>query len=245
MKATAIVPLHHATSYQAVWDRFTRQTWTQDSLADERRSWRRWLHTPVVAFIIPIGDPAVRSQLQDWQRALSPWLAYAPQPAERLHITLHIAGRISPLPWLPLPDTWRRHDLQRLATTIRTLVQEMDAFVVRIGPLNAFPNALFAEVQDETGCLRALRVRVRRAMPLRARPPLRWPFVPHVTLGLWGRQPVAPLVAALRPLRQVEPVPLRVETVRLTIYATDGRMPRAEVLCTAREEVIAEYVLKS
>jgi 2'-5' RNA ligase len=227
-------PRRDANAYPAIWERFARMKWTQDSLADERRGWRHWLLTPVVAFIIPLDDPAVCAQLESWQRALAPWLAYDPQPAERLHITLHIAGRLSPLPWLPLPRLWRRRDLHRLAETMQTLVHEMDAFAVGIGPLNAFPGVLFAEVQDTTGCLRTLRLGLRRGLPLRARPPLRWPFVPHVTLGFWGRQPVGPLVGALTPYRQVDSVPLRVEAVRLTVYSQNDGPPRVDLLQTAR-----------
>ncbi len=234
----------NANSYRAIWERFCRLRWTEDSLAEERRGWRRWLLSPSVAFIIPIHDEAVLTQLQSWQSALSPWLAYAPQPAERLHITLHMVGRLSPLPWLPLPHLWRRRGLDGLAAAAGSLVQGMDCFIVNIGPLNAFSNALFAEVQDETGCLRTLRTGLRRALPRRARPPLRWPFVPHVTLGYWGRQPVAPLVAALMPFRKVQPVPLRVERVRLTIYAVNNGPSRVDLLRTAREEIIAEFALK-
>ena len=230
-------------SYAATWERFSRLSQTQDSLADERRGWRRWLLTPVVAFVIPIDDPAVCAQLESWQRALAPWLAYAPQPAERLHITLHIAGRLSPLPWLPLPHFWRRSELGRLAERARPVFERFDPFEVGIGPPNAFPNALFAEVQDEAGCLRALRAELRRALPLRARPSLHWPFVPHVTLGFWGRQPVAPLVEALLPYRTAAPLPLRVTAVHLTLYHQDNALLRPDVLRTAREEILAEYRL--
>lgn len=236
--------LARSRDYAAIWERFCRLRWTQDSLAEERRGWRRWLRAPVVAFIIPIEDATALEQLRNWQRALSSWLVYAPQPADRLHITLHIVGRLSPWLWLFLPHAWRRRDLDRLSAAVAPLVQQMEVFTVGIGPLNAFPNALFAEVQDETACLRALRTGLRRALPLRARPPLRWPFVPHVTLGYWGRQPVAPLIAALASFRQIEPVPLRVERVRLTIYTTDEGAPPVDLLRTAREEVIAEYELR-
>ena len=233
-----------ANSYASIWQRFCRLRWTQDNLAEERRGWRRWLLRPVVAFIVPIDDAAVLAQLQSWQSALAPWLAYAPQPADRLHITLHIAGRLSPWPWLLLPNFWRRRDLERLAEGVESLVRGMEVFAVGLGPLNAFPNALFAEVQDETDCLRTLRTGLRRTLPRRARPPLRWPFVPHVTLGFWGRQPTGPLIAALTPFRSVQPVPLRVERVRLTIYAMDEGPSRVDLLRTAREEIIAEFVLK-
>lgn len=230
-------------SNAATWERFTRLSRTQDSLADERRGWRRWLLTPVVAFVIPVDDPAVCAGLESWQRALAPWLAYVPQPAERLHITLHIAGRIRPMSWLLLPSFVWRSGVGLLAERVRPVFERFDPFEVGIGPPNAFPNALFAEVQDEADCLRVLRTALRRVLPLRARPPLRWPFVPHVTLGFWGHQPVAPLVQALGPYRSVAPLPLRVTAVHLTLYHQDSALLRPDVLRAAREEIFAEYRL--
>ena len=53
-----------------------------------------------------------------------------------------------------------------------------------------------------------LRIKLRRALPLRARPASPWPYLPHITLGYWGEQPVAPVIAALRPWRDVTPLPL-------------------------------------
>ncbi len=231
-------------AYAATWERFSRLSRTQDSLADERRGWRRWLLTPVVAFVIPVDDPAVCAGLESWQRALAPWLVYDPQPAEHLHITLHIAGRLSPVSWLLLPSFLRRSEVGRLAERARPVFGRFNPFEVGIGPPNAFANALFAEVQDEAGCLQALRAELRRALPLRARPPLRWPFVPHVTLGFWGRQPVAPLVQALVPYRSAAPLPLRVTAVHLTLYHQDSALLRPDVLRTAREEIVAGYRLE-
>lgn len=231
-------------TYAATWERFLRLSQTQDSLADDRRGWRRWLLTPVVAFVIPVDDPVVCAALESWQRALAPWLIYAPQPAERLHITLHTAGRLRPAPWLFLPPYLRRLEVERLAERARPVFERFDSFEVKIGPPNAFPSVLFAEVQDDASCLRALRATLRRALPLRARPPLRWPFVPHVTLGYWGQQPVAPLVEALELYRAAVPLPLRVTAARLTLYHQDNALLRPDVLRTAREEIIAEYRLE-
>lgn len=232
-------------SYAATWERFARLSRTQDSLADGRRGWRRWLLAPVVAFVIPVDDPAACAELGSWQSALAPWLAYAPQPAERLHITLHIAGRLRPVPWLFLPFYLRRSEVGRLAERARPAFERFAPFEVGIGPLNAFPNALFAEVQDEAGCLRALRAALRRALPLQARPPLRWPFVAHVTLGFWGHLPVAPLVEALGPFRSAVPLPLRVTAAHLTLYHQDNALLRPDVLRTAREEIVAEFRLEA
>jgi 2'-5' RNA ligase len=117
------------------------------------------------------------------------------------------------------------------------------AFNVQIGPLNAFPGVLFAEVHEHVACLRVLRAKLRRALPLRARPPTVWSFLPHVTLGFWGKQPVPPLVKALLPYRTVNPVQLRVDTLHFTIY-TRSVTARQDFLEVAREEMIATYKLK-
>lgn len=96
------------------------------------------------------------------------------------------------------------------------------------------------DTDDE--CLRATRLHVRRALPLRARPPSPWNYLPHITLAYWGEQPVPPLVERLRPLREIEPLPLRVTRIRFTIYWRD-HLFTPDVLARAREEVVAEYTL--
>lgn len=231
------------TSYGAIWERFTQIGHTQDSLAAEQRGWRRWAQLPYVAFVIPVEEPAVLQRLATWQTALRPWLAYAPQPAHFMHITLHIAGRLCHPLWFWRPDVWRRSALERLARTVQPVIESFSPFDVLVGPPNAFPNVLFAEVHDRDSCLRALRARLLRALPLRARTLSPWAFVPHITLGYWGRQPAAPVIAALAAHRQDEPVPLHVRRIRFTIYARDLGEPASDTLVAAREDVLAEYHL--
>jgi 2'-5' RNA ligase len=233
-------------TFAANWEHFTRLRYTSDSIASERRGWRRWLLMPYVGFIIPVEDMAVTAQLVEWQAALQAWFQYDPQPAQRFHITLHYVGGFANALWrIFLPYRWQRKSLDQLAQRIRPTLEAIEQFEVGIGPLNAFDNALFAEAQDsDDECLRHLKLSLRRALPLRARPPTSWRFLPHVTLGFWGSQPVAPLVEALRPYREVEPLPLVVQTVLLTIYTRDSRPHRRSILRTANQEVVAEFHLK-
>jgi 2'-5' RNA ligase len=233
-----------AHSYATIWDRFAHLSQTQDSLASERRGLRRWLLLPHIAFVIPIEDPVAIERLTRWQEALRPWLRYDPQPADRLHITLHYVGVLRHKPWLLLPHSWRQAALSRIAEQARETLENFDAFDLQLGPLNAFPNVLFAEVHDSDQCLRLLRVRLRRVLPVRARPPSPWPYMPHVTLGHWGHQPATPLVKALKPYRAVDPARFRVARVRLTAYTRDVLPLRRDALRVAQEEVITEYRLK-
>ncbi len=230
--------------YSSKWQQFTRLAHTSDSLALERRGWRRWLLLPYLAFIIPITDPAVVAQLSEWQRQLGSWLQYEPQPLELFHITLHYVGLLRRRKWLLMPHTWRRDALSSLAERVRDDLNDCSQFDVRIGPLNAFSNVLFAEVQDDSQCLRRLRARLRWALPLRARPPVHWGYLPHITLGYWGRQPGSPLVQALAPYRTIDPILLHVDAVKFTVFTRDGVSLGPDLLNAFQEDVIATYPLK-
>jgi 2'-5' RNA ligase len=233
-----------AQLYARKWAEFTRLSVTEDTLAQDRPLARRWLLMPYVAFIIPIDDEAVRDRLIAWQSALAPWLQYQPQPRDRLHITLHYAGMLRRNRLAVLPYTWQRRSLPKLAQRVRGAVEHCPAFTVQIGPLNAFPNVLIAEVHAERECLRALRLRVRRALPLQARPPSAWTYLPHITLGFWGRQPVGAIVEALEPFRSVEPVPFTVRRLKLTVYERASSSHNSDVLAATRETTVAEFELQ-
>lgn len=247
-RASAGTPTGRASRYgfdfMTKWTQFTQRALTDDSLQRERRGFRRWLLAPHIAFVIPIDEEAVRAQLIDWQRGFLDVLPYQPEPVERLHVTLHYVGLLRTSPWMLLPNTWQRASLDAMAARIGRALTQCEPFTILIGPLNAFPNVLIAEVHDtEEECLRAMRLRVRRALPLRARPATQWNYLPHITLGYWGQQLVAPLIERLRPFRDVEPVPLRVSRLRFTIYWRSPLPATPDVLVRAREELIAEYPL--
>jgi 2'-5' RNA ligase len=229
--------------YQANWQAFSQLGQTHDSLAQETRGFRRWMHQPIIAFIVPLEDDDIGDAVAAWQAALRPWFLYDPQPRERLHITLHFVGMLRRGPLAFLPHTWTRTGLDRSAERVRDALDAIPAFEVGLGPLNAFPNVLYAEIQDDDECLRWLRTCLRRALPLRARPPTSWMYLPHMTLAYWGQQAAAPLIDALAPYRAIEPLRLPVTRVRLTIYSRDLVLA-ANTLVTAREQIIADFPLQ-
>lgn len=236
---------HRDEAFQANWQRFTRLAETSDTLADERIGDRRWRwRLPDIAFVIPVENEAAVARCVEWQQALRQWFEYEPQPADRLHITLHYLGDLRHHFWQWRLTTWGRASLRKLAEQTRVALAEFGPFEVLIGPLNAFPGGLFAEVHGDDGQLDRMRNAIKAALPWRAS--LLYigrAYLPHVTLGYWGRQPVDPLVQALSRYRDIDPVPLRVERVKFTIYARDAVPLRRDVLRTAREEVIAKYDL--
>lgn len=229
--------------YAATWMRFARLNHTTDSLAQERRGYRRWLLLPYLAFIIPITDVGAVAQLTAWQAALRPWLVYDPLNADQLHITLHMVGSLRYGLGMLMPHTWRRAALKGLAERAGMVIHGVAPLDLRLGPLNGFPNALVAEVQDDRQCLRLLRARLLRTLPARARPLRPWPYLPHVTLGYWGRQAAQPIREALEPYRSADPVTCRVTRIEFTIYYRETGDVTPQAVNKAREEVIAAYTL--
>lgn len=232
------------SEYQSKWEQFARLNQTIDSLAREQKGWGRWFQMPYLTFLIPFDDPHVVEQLVEWQQVFESRLHYDPLPPEHLHLTLHQVGFLRLRPWFWLPNLWRRAALPKLVQRVRPVIEDFEPFEIRVGPLNAFPNVLIAEVQDDNRCLHVLRARIRRALPLRARPSARWMYIPHVTLGYWGTQDISPLVDAIQPYRQVEPLTVRVRRVTFTIYSRQHLSLSRNVLRAANEEVIAEFALK-
>jgi len=237
---------HRAPSFAAAWDDFVRLSQTDDSLERARRWPRRWFLMPYGSFIIPIQDGDILARLTEWQAIFQPWMSYDPLPAEALHITLYDLGRLTHRrPWRWLPHTWQREALLPLADQVRGILEDRSPFVVEIGGLNAFSNVLLAEIQDCDSCLRATRVKLRRALPLKARIPSPGPYLPHVTLGYWGQRPTAPLIGALRAYRQVEPLRLKVDTVKFTIYTPPVGPPERDLLRASHEEVLTRFQFKA
>ncbi len=227
-------------AFQRTWERFSRLQTTQDELAPERIN-----ECPYLTFLIPLDDEAVRARCAVWQQALRPYLRYTPQPPEMLHISLHYMGYLRKHAWLWSLRTWPRNVLPELAERVRPALSAFAPFDVMIGPLNAFPGVLIAEVDDPHKHLRAMYAALKRALPWRARLGYSpYSYMPHVTLGYWGEQPAAPLIRALRAYRDVQPVRFRVQRVHFTLYTRDVAETAADALVEAREEILAEYPLQ-
>ncbi len=220
-----------------MWMRFQRLPHTIDTINRWPVRLRRWL-TPInVSFVVPIEDEAVCSYVSRAQEILKPHMAYAPQPADKLHITLYMVGYLRT--WLALPGTWPREALDRIISLARENLAFLEPFDVEIGPVNAFPNVAIKEVHDN-GQLRLLRAAVAQATPRLARPLQSYPLIPHVTLGFFGQKPIGPILDAMLPLREWPSITFHVERVDMTMYYRKrGPYKPTDALPHSEEEVIA------
>src|SRR5258708_29393877 len=101
--------------FDAVWQRFERLSSTEDSMHKWMVRLRRWL-TPVnVSFVIPIEDENVCDYLAYAQQHLLADLQYAPQPQNKLHITLYQVGYLRRTP-LRIPGSWSRTELMQIVS---------------------------------------------------------------------------------------------------------------------------------
>lgn len=227
--------------FDVLWQRFSRLSRTTDTLSLWSMRLRRWL-TPInVSFIVPITDPAMCEYLAAVQATLAPYMAYTPQPAEKLHVTLYQIGYVRA--GMPFPGTWTRAELDRLADSGRRLFEQLPAFTVRVGPINAFPNVAIAEVHDD-GQLRLLERAAASVIPENRRVPPFYPLIPHITLGYFGDRPATPIIKILRPLRDLPTVPLRIDRAAMTLYYRGlGSYHTKHVLRHSVEEVIATLPL--
>lgn len=227
--------------FDVLWQRFSRLPRTVDSMSGWSMRIRRWL-TPInISFIVPISDPEVCDYLSNFQKTLAPYMAYAPQPAEKLHITLSQVGYLRA--GLPLPNTWTHNELNDLIARARSLFSKLPAFTVKVGPINAFPNVAIAEVHDD-GQLRLLERAAISVIPENRRLDAFYPLIPHVTLGYFGNRPAAPIAKVLRPLRNQPPLTLKIDRAAMTLYYRGlGSYRTKHVLRHSVEEVIASLTL--
>jgi 2'-5' RNA ligase len=224
------------SQFDAMWQRFQRLSHTRDTMMTLSNRLRRWL-TPInVSFVIGIEDRAVCSYLMDAQEALIKHMDYAPQPEDKLHVTVYQVGYLRT--GLALPGTWTQAQLHEIAALARQNLAYIDPFDVWVGPFNAFPNVAIAEVRDE-GNIRLVRAAVSQAVPRLARPLPTYPLIPHITLGYFGRKPATPIQNVLRALRSRPPIKLHIEAVELTIYYRNpGPHEPAQALNHSTEEVL-------
>ena len=227
--------------FDAMWKRFERLSTTTDSISDWPSRIRRWIMPVNVSFVIPIEDAKVCEYLGRAQEALMEHMAYAPQPSDKLHITLYQLGYLRSLPFRQ-PGAWSKNQLQQIATLVRQYLTLLKPFEVQIGPMNAFPNVAIAEVHD-FGKLRLLYSVVARAVPPIAPLPV-YPLVPHVTLGYFGRRSAAAIRNTIRPLRDWPPVTMTISRMDLTLYyRKPGPYDPSQALLHSTEEVVATLPL--
>ncbi len=229
------------SQFATLWQRFSALHWTLDSMVTWKMQMRRWL-TPInISFIVPIDDEEVCEYLSNAQNRLAPLMHYAPQPKEKLHITLYMVGFLRA--GLSFRYTWSREELHNLVERAALMFRKLPNFTVKVGPINAFPNVAIAEVRDE-GQLRLLERAAASLIPEARRMPVPYTLLPHITLGYWGQRPVPPIVGTLKYLREWPTLPLQVNRAAITLYYRGlGSYDTAHVLHHSVEEIVGTLPL--
>ena len=135
---------------------------------------------------------------------------YARQP----HITLRICG--FPAPDRRLGDNYTQADFSTQVSALKST--RLKPFSITIGELDTFTTAPYFSVLDiEGGIARARRA---LAMPAGEGPGEKgFPYVPHVTFGLYGgRFPMPDVASRLRSAPEIENARLTVKRLTLMTY---------------------------
>lgn len=97
-------------------------------------------------------------------------------PAESLHITLALPGRLG--------THFQQNDLSYMQRTLENLTKQQEKITVELGNFNVFPNVLFVEVADSNGDLQALHERICQQIPFSQYPEYQYEnYLPHVSVA--------------------------------------------------------------
>lgn len=142
----------------------------------------------------------------------------------QLHITLHACG--FPAAKAFHNDDYLPSQFQAQCEALRRL--GLRPFELDVGGTGSFSTAPYLEVHDGEASLSQLR----DALSVGGNEYRDTEYVPHVTVGLYGgAHAVADVAARLAPLRNAEPMPLRVRRLALMAYDSSVIGGPLETLC--------------
>jgi len=155
----------------------TATAWTEASIHKDFADWRKG-RTRYAVWVIDLDLPVLAVASKRMRRHLEPYLLaqYERQP----HITLGICG-------FPGADNGFDDDYtpELFKAQIGVLKgARLQAFSVRIGSPGTFASAAYFSVHDDEGGI----ARVRQALGSDGPGEKDFPYVPHVTFGLYGGQ---------------------------------------------------------
>lgn len=191
--------------FASAWHDFVAGPRTLGPTEGAREAWHKGRRR-YAAWVLRVRDERVDERVRALQAALSGHLA--DWPLSGLHVTLYVAG---------FPTSSPEHDDDVHVDALEAAVDALRGAErprVRVGAANSFLSCPVLEVQlDEAGY--ALRDRLAAAH----REVRFAPYRPHLTLGTWpGRVPVAPLVEALTPWRDLPEITVRVDELELATF---------------------------
>jgi len=204
----------HAAEYEAAWTRFHALTGLIHGFETIDSPWARG-RDRYGAFLVRVDDPGARGHL----RSLAERLATVPGLTLYLenywHITIKTVGFL--VPEATASDEVPNANLDGIIEAANNVLAAHAAFDFRIGPINAFPDVVIAEVWD-SGAVRRLNAALLEAVPGLLRQPFDGPhFLPHISLARYvSNEALDQLKAILTDLRTVGPGPtLHVPAVEL------------------------------
>lgn len=188
----------------------TQHTHTLACRHGDFRDWHRGRPRYAV-WAVAADTPPLAAEVARLQAALAPWLlpGYSRQP----HVSVALAGfpRHTAAAW----DEFDPVLLERQLAALQAAA--VPPFNLALRPCRAFASAPYLAVEDGTGAL----ARLRRALLLTQERPEAEPYVPHLTLGLFGgRHALAEMEARLARLGPAAPLVLPVGRLTLFTYAS-------------------------
>ncbi len=194
-----------APDFAAAWQDFIAGPRTLGPTAGVREAWHKG-RPRYAAWVLRVRDERVDERVRALHEALAGQVA--PWPLAGLHVTLYVAG---------FPTASPTHDDDVHEEALEQAVEHLTgarAPVLRVGAANSFLSCPVLEVElDEAGYgLRTQLASAHREVRFA-------PYRPHLTLGTWpGRVPVAPLVEALRPWRELPEITVRIDHLELATF---------------------------
>ena len=185
--------------------------WTLRNVQKDFTDWRAGRHRYAV-WAIDLDHDWLREASNTMHRHCADLLLpdYARQP----HITLRICG--FPSPSRRLGDDYTQADFRAQISALESA--RIEPFPISIGALDTFTTAPYFSVLDIDGGI--ARARRALAMPAGDGPGEKgFPYVPHVTFGLYGgRFPLADVIHRLRSSPENKSVRLTIRKLTLMTY---------------------------
>jgi 2'-5' RNA ligase len=170
----------HASEYASAWDRFQALTGLIHTFETADSAWARG-RDRYGAFLARIDSEPAREYLRSLSAEIADILGTVTYPEEYWHITIKTAGFL--VPSAVAEDELADGRIGEIIDIARMVFAPEGAFSVCLGPVNAFPDVVIAEVWD-SGAVRRLNLALLEAIPALFRQPFdgRY-FLPHVSLA--------------------------------------------------------------
>ncbi len=185
--------------------------WTLPNVQKDFTAWRAGRRRYAV-WAIDLNHDWLREACEDMRQHCADLLL--PNYARRPHVTLRICG--FPGPDRRLDDNYTQADLAAQVSALESA--QIEPFPISIGALDTFTTAPYFSVIDiECGIARS---RQALAMPAGDGPGEKgFPYIPHVTFGLYGRRfPMPDVASRLNSAPKIANAQLTVKQLTLMTY---------------------------